>query len=177
MLFQAQFIHTISVNQKYILQKNHAFLALFLLNLHLRMKLNIRFFLSWILTSLVMFVLFYLWHGVFLNDLKRIQFPISWFITFAAVTYLVLGAGMYFLFESRLLKSVKNFLVRGLFCGLTTGLTVFMMATIVNISITKQLSINHLLIDCSWQVIEQMLGAMVVVVLKIVIHEPQVEHA
>ncbi|MCC6372437.1 MAG: hypothetical protein IT236_15640 [Bacteroidia bacterium] len=141
------------------------------------MKLTIRFFLSWIISAIVMFALFYFWHGVFLNDLKRIQFPLSWFITFAAFTYLILGAGIFFLFESRLLKSVRNFIIRGLYTGLIAGFTLFMMATIVNISLTKHLSMQHLMIDCLWQMTEQMIGAMVVVALKIAIHEPIAEHA
>ena len=67
------------------------------------MKLGLRFFLSWILSAVSMFILFYLWHGVFLNDFKRIQFPLTWFVTFAAFSYLIIAAGMYFFFESRIL--------------------------------------------------------------------------
>ncbi len=141
------------------------------------MKLGIRFFLSWIVSSVVMFLLFYYWHGVFLNDLKRIQFPITWFILFAAFTYLVLGAGIYFLFESRLLKKVRNFIVRGLICGVVAGISLFMVATIVNISLTKHLSPDHLMIDCAWQIAEQVIGSMVAVAFKIFIHEPQPETA
>src|SRR3954468_13347679 len=98
------------------------------------MKLGLRFFLSWIISAIVMFTLFYVWHGIFLNDFKRIQFPLSWFVSFAALTYLIFGAGIYFLFESRLMKNLKNFLVRGLICGVIAGFSLFMMATIVNIS-------------------------------------------
>jgi hypothetical protein len=141
------------------------------------MKLTIRFYTSWIISAIVMFSLFYLWHGVFLNDLKRIQFPMTWFISFAALTYLILGAGIYFLFESRMLKGLRNFLLRGAVCGLITGFVIFMMATIVNISLTGRLSIEHLMIDCIRQMAEQILGTMVVVLLKIVIHEPQLESA
>lgn len=141
------------------------------------MKLGLRFYLSWILSAMVMFTLFYLWHGVFLNDFKRIQFPLSWFIIFAAFTYLILGAGIYLLFESRLLKKLRNFFVRGIVSGLIGGFAIFMVATIVHISLTSKLSMQHLLIDCVWQMSEQVIGAMIVVLLKIVIHEPQVEHA
>ena len=41
------------------------------------MNLGIRFFISWILTALVMFTLFYYWHGVILNDFKRLNFPLT----------------------------------------------------------------------------------------------------
>src|ERR1044071_1203875 len=100
------------------------------------MKLGLRFYISWILSAIVMFTLFYVWHGLFLNDFKRIQFPLSWFVVFAAFTYLILGAGIYFLYESRMLKRLRNLFIRTLACGFIAGLVIFMMATIVNISLT-----------------------------------------
>lgn len=141
------------------------------------MKIGLRFYLSWIISAAVMFMLFYSWHGLFLNDFKRIQFPLSLFVTFAAVTYLIFGAGIYFLFEATVMKKVKNFFARGVVCGLIAGFSLFMVATIVNISLTKHLSAQHLLIDCIWQMSEQVIGSMVIVLLKIFIHEPELEHA
>ena len=138
-------------------------------------KFGIRFFLSWISSALVMFVLFYVWHGVFLNDFKRIQFPLVWFVAFAALTYLIFGAIIYFLYESEIMKRIRNFFVRGIVCGAIAGFSLFMIATIVNISLTKHLSIQHLMMDCIWQISEQIVGAMVIVLFKIVIHEPQPE--
>jgi len=141
------------------------------------MKVGLRFYLSWIFSAIVMFSLFYGWHGIFLNDFKRIQFPLTWFVTFAAFTYLLFGAGIYFLYESHLMKRFRNFLVRGLICGAIAGFSLFMIATIVNISLTRHLSIQHLAMDCIWQMTEQMVGGMVIVLFKVVIHEPQTEHA
>ncbi|MDI1355103.1 MAG: hypothetical protein PSX36_09300 [bacterium] len=141
------------------------------------MKLGLRFFLSWIFSAIVMFTLFYVWHGLFLNDFKRIQFPLAWFVAFAALTYLIFGMFIYFLYESEIMKKIRNFFVRGVVCGAIAGFTLFMIATIVNISLTKHLSIQHLMIDCIWQISEQIIGGTVVVLFKIVIHEPQAEHA
>ena len=136
------------------------------------MNFGIRFFISWILSAVVMFTLFYVWHGYFLNDFKRINFPLIWFVSFAACTYLIFGAGIYFLYESQPLKKIRSFVMRGLFCGIIAGFSLFMISTVVNISLTKHLSINHLLVDCAWQIAEQTIGAMVVVLFKIIIHEP-----
>jgi hypothetical protein len=141
------------------------------------MKLGLRFFLSWICSAIVMFTLFYVWHGIFLNDFKRIQFPLSWFVSFAALTYLIFGAAIYFLYEAEIMKRLRNFFARGLVCGAIAGFSLFMIATIVNISLTKHLSMQHLMMDCIWQISEQIVGAMVVVLLKIIIHEPQPEQA
>ncbi len=140
------------------------------------MKLNIRFFVSWIFCALIMFLLFYAWHGIFLNDFKRIKFPITWFIMFAALTYLIFGAGIYLLFESQIMLNIRNTLMRGLTCGVIAGFSLFMIATVVNISLTRHLSMQHLMVDCLWQIAEQTVGAMVVVVLKGLIHDPIPQH-
>ena len=142
-----------------------------------KMTFNSRFFISWILSAVVMFTLFYVWHGYFLNDFKRINFPIVWFVAFAAITYLIFGAGIYFLYESQLFKRIRNFITRGLVCGVIAGFSLFMISTIVNISLTKHLTINHLMVDCAWQMAEQTIGALVVVAFKIFIHEPNHENA
>jgi hypothetical protein len=47
-----------------------------------------------------------------------------------------------------------------------------MISTILNISLTKHLSIEHLIIDCIWQMAEQTIGAMIVVVFKIFLIDP-----
>ncbi len=135
------------------------------------MKLNVRFFISWIISAIIMFSLFYAWHGIFLNDFKRIQFPLSWFIIFAAVTYLIFGAGIYLLFESQVMLNIRSVFMRGLTCGVIAGFSLFMIATVVNISLTKHLSVQHLMVDCLWQIAEQTVGAMVIVLLKGLIHD------
>jgi hypothetical protein len=141
------------------------------------MKIGIRFFLSWILSAVTMFTLFYIWHGVFLNDFKRIQFPLSWFVTFAALSYLILGAGIYFLFESQIMKRISSSFFRGLICGIVAGFSLFMVATVINISFTKHLSMQHLMVDCIWQICEQTIGMMVLVLLKVFVREPHLEEA
>jgi hypothetical protein len=135
------------------------------------MKFGLRFFLSWIVSAIVMFALFYVWHGLFLNDFKRINFPLTWFVTFAAITYLLLGFAMYLLYESYLLKKLRNFAMRGVFCGVIAGFSLFMITTIINISLTKHLSAEHLMVDCAWQIVEQFMGAMVMVVFKITVRD------
>ena len=141
------------------------------------MKLGLRFYLSWIFSALTMFTLFYVWHGIFLNDFKRIQFPLTWFVSFAAFTYLIFGALLYFMVESEVAKKIRNLFVRALIVGAVAGFTLFMIATIIKISFTRNQSANHLLIDCVWQISEQIVGALVVAALKLLVHEPIHEHA
>lgn len=140
------------------------------------MKLGLRFFLSWILSAVSMFILFYLWHGVFLNDFKRIQFPLTWFVTFAAFSYLIIAAGMYFFFESRILKRLENIFLRALLVGVSFGFGLVMVATVVHISLTRNLTMDHLIINVVWQIGEQTFGVILMALLKLFIREPiQVE--
>ena len=141
------------------------------------MKFGLRFYLSWITAAVIMFVLFYTWHGVFLNDFKRIHFPMGWFVTFAAITYLILGAVIYLVYESELLRKIQNIFIRGLVCGAGSGFALFMVTTIINISLTRNQSIQHLMTDCIWQIFEQIVGAMMLTLLKIFIQEPMQENA
>ena len=81
------------------------------------------------------------------------------------------------MYESQVMKKIRNFFVRGVICGVIAGFSLFMVATIVNISLTRHLSMQHLMMDCIWQMTEQIVGAMVIVLFKVVVHEPQIEHA
>ena len=127
------------------------------------------FFIGWIVSSGGMFSLFYTWHGIFLNDFIRIQFPLSWFILFAAVTYLLLGFGMSVLLDSRLLHQVHSIFFKTLLTGIISGLSLFMAATVVHISLTKELSMTHVLIDSSWQIFEQCTGAFLIYLSRILV--------
>lgn len=141
------------------------------------MNFNLRFFISWIICALVMFSLFYFWHGVFLNDFKRIQFPIGLFVSFAAITYLIISFGIYILFESSLMKRFKNIFLKGLLLGALSGFTIFIIATIIHISLAKNLNSQHLLMNCSWQIAEQTIGAFVVVLFKVIIRDNKFQDA
>ena len=138
------------------------------------MKLNLRFFISWILASVIMFSLFYMWHGFFLNDFKRIQFPYIWFVSFAAFTYLILSFGLVLLFESHLLRKIDNFFLRGIFSGAAVGFSLFMIMTVLHISFTRQFTASYLLIDCAWQVVEQVVGGVVIATCRVFM--PSLDH-
>lgn len=78
---------------------------------------------------------------------------------------------MFFLFESSLLKYFHNFFVRGIVTGIVGGISLFMIVTVINISLTKDLNPTHLLVDCMWQIAEQTVGAIILVLFKILIRD------
>lgn len=141
------------------------------------MKLNTRFFVSWILGSVLMYTLFYTWHGVFLNDFKKISFPFTWLIIFTSIAYITISFLLYAVYESKPMKNIYNFFIRGIFSGLLVGFVIFVVSTVVTISISRNLSAQHLMLDCVWQMVEQTLGGLLLGLVKMFVVDHRTEEA
>ncbi len=141
------------------------------------MKFNTRFFVSWILGSIIMYALFYMWHGVFLNDFKKINFPLSWLLIFTAIAYVTISFITYAVYESKPMKNIYNFFVRGITTGALVGFIIFVVSTVVTISISRNLSAKHLVFDCIWQITEQTIGGIVMATVKVFVIDYSHEEA
>lgn len=139
------------------------------------MKLNSRFFVSWLLGSVLMYTLFYSWHGIFLNDFKKINFPFTWLIIFTSIAYITISFVLYAVYESKPMKNVFNFFVRGILSGLLVGFIIFVVSTVVTISISRNLSAEHLMLDCVWQMVEQTIGGLLLGVVKVFVTDARHE--
>ncbi|MBC7696636.1 MAG: hypothetical protein H7141_14460 [Burkholderiales bacterium] len=120
-----------------------------------------------------MYVAFYFWHGVFLNDLNRISFSKVLFLSLAALVYLVISFILYRTFESRLLqKHIAQPVLRGLVSGVFIGFILFALVTVLGISFTKNINITYIMADCVWQIVEQIIGGLIIGFCKVIIFEP-----
>lgn len=122
-----------------------------------------RFFLSWIVSSIIMFSLSYAWHGYILNDFSRLNYPKGLFLILASFAYVVIGfivvkvvdAKFYdHWFSSKIIKGI----IKGGFCGVVF----FLIAMVVGISLNTGTGIKNLILDVAWQAIEQGIGGGVV---------------
>ncbi len=137
------------------------------------MLYSFRFYLSWILSAVLMYVAFYFWHGVFLNDLNRISFSKALFLGLAALVYLVISFILYRTYESKLLaKYITQPVLRGVVSGAFLGFFLFAIVTVLGISLTKDVNITYILADCGWQLVEQVIGGVVIGLCKVIIFEP-----
>lgn len=137
------------------------------------MLYSFRFYLSWILAAVFMYVAFYFWHGVFLNDLSRISFPKVLFLSLAALVYLVISFIVYRTFESKFLqKYISQPLLRGVVSGFLIGFILFSLVTVLGISFTKNINFTYIIADCAWQIAEQIIGGLIIGFGKIFIFEP-----
>ncbi len=139
------------------------------------MRYTLRFYLSWILGAVAMYVAFYVWHGLVLNDFKQIQFPIVWFVILSAFAYLVISFILYRVFETKILNYFDSILFRGFLAALIVGASLFAIMTVLHISFTKNVTSTYLITDFFWQIIEQSVGALFIVLGKQFIFEPEFE--
>ncbi|HEX8516219.1 MAG TPA: hypothetical protein VF868_08470 [Bacteroidia bacterium] len=133
-----------------------------------------RFLVSWIASSLVMFVLSYIWHGIILTDFSRLSYSKHLFLVFAALVYLMIGFVVARSIEFKLLE--KQFkrkpVIRGLISGAFCGIAFFLVATVVGVSFSTGSKLENMLLDVTWQTIEQAIGGIVVGLAHIFVYDP-----
>jgi hypothetical protein len=95
-----------------------------------------------------------------------------WFMTLSAFAYLVISYILYRVFETNILRKVDSILMRGLISALVVGISLFAIMTVLHISFTKNMTTTYLMADFVWQIVEQSIGALVIIVGKLLIFEP-----
>ena len=133
-----------------------------------------RFFISWIASSLLMFLLSYIWHGIFLTDFSRLSYPKEIFLLIAALVYMIIGFIAAKAIDVKLLD--KHFkrkpFLRGAISGAGLGFTLFLISTVVGVSFSTGSKLENLLLDVCWQVVEQGAGGLVVGVVHFFVYDP-----
>jgi H+/Cl- antiporter ClcA len=132
-----------------------------------------RFFISWIASSIVMFLLSYVWHGIFLTDFSRLSYPKELFLVFACFVYLIIGFVVAKAIDIKLLEKYfkRKPIVKGAISGAALGFAFFLISTVVGVSFSTGSKLENLLLDASWQTIEQCIGGAVVGIAHIFVYD------
>jgi MFS family permease len=126
-------------------------------------KYGKRFMIGWILSSILMFAVSYVWHGIVLNDFARISYPFEIYMISAGVIYLVIGFLMSRIFIAEFLDRYSEKAVpRGLMTGTATGVIVFMSTLVFGVSFSTIADPKMLLMDFVWQAVEQTIGGLTI---------------
>lgn len=140
------------------------------------MQYSHRFYISWLASALLMYVAFYVWHGLFLTDLSQIRFSKSLFLILVGLVYLVISFVLYRIYELKVFdKYFSNALLRGVTAGFILGFILFAIVAVLGISFTKHINSTYLIADCLWQIAEQIIGGVIIGLGKILIFEPHPE--
>ncbi|MES1222956.1 MAG: hypothetical protein ABUT20_46115 [Bacteroidota bacterium] len=122
-----------------------------------------RFFISWIMSAIVMFSLSYLWHGIFLNDFSRLNYPKQVFFVIAIMVYLIISMGIAVVYSHHRLDGMKKQPLRkGLIVGAAFGFALYMITLVIGVSFTRTMTLGNIMFDCGWQMLEQAVGGVVV---------------
>lgn len=125
---------------------------------------------SWVIASVIMFSMSYVWHGIILNDFNRIDYPLNVYLTASIIAYLIIGLIVARAYDSRFLdKFEKRPLIRGLAAGAISGAVIYLIAFVVGISFGGR-RLEYVIVDVIWQIIEQSAGGAVVGLTHIVMH-------
>jgi hypothetical protein len=139
--------------------------------------LNKKFIISWILASLLMFGISYSWHGIYLNDVRTLNYPLTIYLISSAIAYLFIGFLLMRAYTSTFfIHLFRNFFVRGLICGATLGIVLYMTALVLGVTFTKNISLANIIIDISWQVFEQAFGGFFIATLHALVFDPVPMH-
>ena len=118
---------------------------------------------GWIISAALMYLGFYVFHGVLTNDLLKLTLPKPIFLSVAAFVYLMVAFGMSVAFKSTTLKkNIKNPYQRGLLIGTLAALFLYAVAFVVGVSFSYKVTLVNALVDIIWQTFEQNTGAFIV---------------
>lgn len=116
-----------------------------------------RFAISGGITTLVMLLLSFLWHGVILNDFKNLPVKEEVFLVLSVVAYIGIGFLLNFLLLYT--KTENDTLAKRVMIGGAFGFFIYLLIFTLGISYQSR-GVEHVLIDFIWQMIEQSAGAL-----------------
>jgi hypothetical protein len=132
-----------------------------------------RFLISWLASSIVMFSLFYAWHGIFLTDFSRLAYPKEIFLVITSFVYLAIG---FALTKSMAAKPLARFqgkpVLRGVLAGAVLGFAIFFITMVTGVSFGGTRTLFNLVLDVSWQTVEQAVGGTIIGIVHVLVYEP-----
>lgn len=134
------------------------------------------FFISWICSSVIMFSLSYFWHGVFLNDFQRLNYPKELFLTGSVITYMILGFIIAKIYSLDFTKKInRQPILKGVLVGMILGVITYLVSRVTGISFNSEVKLEYMLVDALWQVIEQTIGGIAVGLVYVILYhgDPQ----
>jgi hypothetical protein len=110
-----------------------------------------------------MFLLSYVWHGIALNDFNMLSIPLGLYLLFASVVYLVAGAVVAKAYSLDIFSRISRHpFLRGLAAGALCGVMLYLISLVIGLSFSKNVTLQFMLIDITWQMIEQGIGGFIV---------------
>jgi hypothetical protein len=103
------------------------------------------------------------WHGVILYDIDRLNYPREVYMIGASIVYLLIGLLVSWAYSLKFIQLLtKNPFLKGIISGGLCGFFIYLTCIIVGISFSKVMTMKYILVDVSWQMLEQAAGGIAV---------------
>jgi hypothetical protein len=121
--------------------------------------------LPWLLSTVSMYVVSYLWHGLALTDLQELAIPLGLYLALAAIVYLVIGLiltiGVHKAVQYEYVSLKGPFPLTSALLGAAVGFFVYLVIFVMGMTFTKH-GMMHVVVDIVWQMFEQGIGGLAV---------------
>lgn len=119
----------------------------------------------WLFSTLVMYALSYVWHGVALTDLQELTIPRTLYFILSFFVYVVIGLvltiGMQKAVQYELISLKNAFPFYAILIGAAAGFFVYLVIFVMGMSFAKH-GMVHVMVDVLWQMFEQGMGGLAV---------------
>jgi len=131
----------------------------------LNVLLKRRILSPWLLSTLVMGVLSYVWHGLALTDISDLRMNLWLYLGLSSLAYLGIALVLTLVIQAAIIRewiSMKQaFHVKTMMVGACMGVLVYLLLLVTGLSFADH-GIQHVVVDLVWQVIEQAIGGLMV---------------
>ena len=122
--------------------------------------------LPWLLSSVAMGALSYMWHGVMLSDLQELRIPLMLYHVLAGLVYLVLGLvitiGVHKAVQYEWISLKRGFPFMASMLAAAVGFFVYLLIFVLGMSFASDHGMMHVVVDVLWQMFEQGVGGLAV---------------
>lgn len=115
-----------------------------------------RLFTSAIFSCIFMLSLSYFWHGIVLNDIDSLQYDLSLYVWLLFALYLIISLFLSFVISVYVPSDYK--FLKHVSIGMFLGFLIYLAVFVLGVSFSGG-ALNHVIVDFTWQMIEQGLGA------------------
>ena len=118
------------------------------------------FLIVWLISSLTMMGMSYIWHGMVLNDYHNIKLPMASFLLLQSIVYVVIGFLLTFVYHYTHIK--KKLKYKGFVMGAALGFFIYLIAYVLGVSFKTGAIDYVIVVDFLWQMMEQAVGGGIV---------------
>ncbi len=119
-----------------------------------------RFVISVLVGTIVMFGLSYVWHGLVLNDFEQVSTNLTMFVPLLLLVYAGISVILTLFFS--LINFEVNATQKRLGIGGAFGFFIYLVAFTLGVSFSPPSETEHIVLDFVWQMMEQAAGALVI---------------